>query len=154
MSSGKRSQFLACGLSRENTSGLPNLNKDNVSSQIFLVLVLCVRWCSMVYNRLPHIVKLSKPSERSERGFGSLEWRQPEDVGAYAWPYAWPNLHETFRSCWGMVGEWPRQKNKFFRWPWNFFVFLRFFLYFRPNWSLIVGRLSRLWGLSLCDTST
>ena len=26
-------------------------------------------------------------------------------VGAYAWPYAWPNLRETFRSCWGMVGE-------------------------------------------------
>ena len=43
----------------------------------------------------------SKPSERSERGFGSLKWRQPEDVG----PYAWPNLCETFRSYWGMVGK-------------------------------------------------
>ena len=51
----------------------------------------------------------------SERGFGSLEWRQPGVGGSYAWPYAWPNMRETFRSCWGMVGEWPRPKNKFFR---------------------------------------
>ena len=26
-------------------------------------------------------------------------------VEGYAWPYAWPNMCETFRSCWGMVGE-------------------------------------------------
>ena len=34
------------------------------------------------------------PSERSERGFGSLEWRQPAWVEGYAWPYAWPNFEE------------------------------------------------------------
>ena len=112
------------------------------------------------YKRVCDCHHWSKPSERNELGFGSSE-RQTAGCKWSLMDAHMPGpicvkLSEFVEGRWGFnsANKKNKKKKNLMKFFWSIFFEEVFCLQPNPTSSLHACRLSRLWGLSPCDTST